>query len=418
MSKILHHFDDDGRCAAFIVKQYMIGGLEMVVPEDLIEYNNSGNLENKYPRIRENETVYIVDIALSDAVYGFIKYVLDNGAKKIIHIDHHISGIEYLDSHRDVLNPLIEEGKYVPFLKNGISGTMLCWIYATVFNDEDKLYPMAASFDFDDDALRNKVCRVQDGNPVSVNGTPITDKMIPDIPDVVRFIDDNDVFKHKIPETKMFSWGFKLQPTKHPLAQIWVELFNDGDRVLQNKIIKDIITVGETIVRYREINDARILGSGFLVNINDIEICCLNTPDGNSFIFQEMYDHTDAVCKYNFDGEKYWYTFYSDNSTGADCLGIVRYLEKNFGKQYGFVSGGGHRNAAGCMFTKNILDAFEINKAEFIEKRKQIKVDLRVALEEKRLKEEEAKLKKEQERIAALRAKVLGQTDDEEDYGI
>lgn len=417
MAKILHHNDDDGRCAAFITKSYIVP-YAMMSPEDFIEYNHAGNLEKKYPAIKENETVVIVDIALGVEVDSFIGYVIGNGGN-VIHIDHHASGIEYFEEFHNAFEKYIEEGKYKYFFKNGISGTMLCWIYSNVFNDEDRKDPMNARFDFDDDNLRNKCCRIsENGEPVSNVDTPVTDRMIPEIPDVIRFIDDHDIFKHKITETRYFTNGFMLQPNKHPLSQIWNDIITNADYRERNQFIQDIIKEGEIILRYRNLLDAKNLSNGFYVNINGKNVAFLNTPEGNSFTFQDMYNYSDAVCKYSFDGEKYWFTFYSDENKGADCKALIEYLKENYGAKYEFITGGGHVHAAGSTWRKNFLELFSIDKEGFVVKRKQIRIDKEVAAEQKRIEEEQRKLKEDAEKLARIRAKIEARDEDEEDYGI
>ena len=417
MAKILHHNDDDGRCAAFIAKAYILP-YALMGPTDFIEYNYSGNLIKKYPEtINENETVCIVDMSLSDEIFDFIKYVIDKGGR-VLHIDHHATGIDFLNTHKEEIDKLFAEGSYTYFFKNGISGTMLCWIYANVFNDEDRKNPMEATFDFDDDDLRNKCCRVLNGIPVGHNGAEVTDRMIPDIPDVIRFVDDNDIFKHKIPETKSFTNGFMLQANKHPLSQIWVDIISDTDERSKNELIKDIIKQGDTIIKYRSIVDAKNLGNGFYVTINGFNIAFLNTCEGNSFIFQDMYDNSDAVCKYNFDGEKYWFTFYSKEDGGANCAAIIEFLKDSYGSKYEFITGGGHVHAAGSTWRKNFLELFTPDKASFANKRKQIRIDKEVAAEQRRIEEEQRRLREDAERLARIRAKIEAREEDEEDYGI
>ncbi len=417
MSKILHHSDDDGRCAGFIAYQYIIDGRDTLTPADFIEYNYAGNLNTRYPKIVYGETVYIVDLSLCDEIYEFIKYVIEHDGK-VVHIDHHASGIEYYNAFRSKLKAWIDNGSYTAFMRNGISGAMLCWIYATVFNSDDRAHPDLALFDFDDDDLRYKACRIDDkGNPIDKNGNKIDpeSRSIPKIPDVVRFIDDNDLFKNKITETPAFRWGFTLYQ-KNPLNYIWIDLFDDSNYYKQNALIDSIMKSGDTIISYKNRTDARILNNGFICHVNGVEVVFVNAPDGNSTIFQEMYDNCDAVCKFSYDGTKWWFTFYSKTEGGADCKALVDWLKEQYAESDGFVSGGGHVHAAGSTWKKNILEHFKIEKQEFIDKRRNIKIELEVAAEEKRLKEEEARVKAEQEKLAAIRAKVAARQ--AEDYGI
>ena len=411
MAKILHHNDDDGRCAAYIVRQDIIGATETVLPTDFIEYNYLGNLEKKYPELRDGERVYIVDICMDDEILKFIKYCVEHNAH-IVHIDHHASGIKMMGTTVDPDSI----PRYTYFMKNGISGSMLTWIYANVFNDEDRLDPMEAKFDFDSDDLRERCCRIDDfGTPIDADDKKIlSETMILHVPDVVRFIDDNDIWKQKIVETKSFSAGFRLCSNKHPLSHIWIDLFDETNS-LQSDILKGIMNDGESILRYREVTDAINLRNGFFINVDGHDVVFLNTVEGNSMIFQEMYDNADAVCKYNFNGDCYIYTFYSKDD-GADVSELVKYLEEAFKNTHDFISGGGHVHAAGCSFKKNFIPDMDIDKKGYIERRREIKIDMEVAAEQARLRAEEEKLRKEQDKLAALKAKIAARNAETEDY--
>lgn len=415
-SYVFHHNDDDGKCAAFLVKQYMINPMEPLTAENFIEYNYTGNLEKKTPEINEGDMVYIVDLCLDEDILKLIRICVEKNVN-VLHIDHHHTGIELYNERKSELDGYTN---YTPFLKEGISGTMLTWIYANVLNEEEKLAPMDAKFDFDDDNLRNTCCRIDDsGNPIDKDGIVITtDRNIEHIPDVVRMIDDNDLWKHAITDTRYFSAGFQLCKDKHPLNHIWIELLDEGDVRQKNEVLSTMLNNGVTIINYREILDGRNLRNGFMINILGYQVVFLNTPEGNSSIFQEMYTHSDAVCKYSFDGSRWTYTFYSKED-GADVSKIIEYLKETWDTACGFLTGGGHVHAAGCSFTKNFLERMVIDKKRYVEFRKEIRVEMELA-KEKEMAEELARQKREQdEKLAKLRAKVLGKLeDDEEDYGI
>ncbi len=413
MSKILHHNDDDGRCAAYIVKAYLVNPMEVMSPKDFIEYNYNIDLTKKYPLISDNETVYIVDISLCDAVMDFIQYAISKNCM-VIHIDHHATGIDYYKEHKDE----IDHKNYIPFMKNGISGAMLTWIYSEIFDYKGKRNPMKTRFDFDNDNLRNRCCLVDEkNNPIDKSGNSIVvEREITPVPTVLRFIDDNDIWKQKIVETKPFIWGFKLHKNKHPLSQVWVELFDESDPQENAKFINDIINNGTVILNYCDTVNARNLSSGFYVDIHGTYVACVNSINGNSMIFQDMYDVSDAVCKFAFDGDKWWYTFYSKNNGGADCAEIVEWLATELGDVCGVLSHGGHIHAAGSTFKKNVLEYLPIHKQEYIDKRKQIRIDKEVAAEQQRIEEEQRKLREQQEKLNAIRAKIEAREEDTEDY--
>ena len=413
-SYVFHHNDDDGRCAAFLVKQYIISPMEPLTPDNFIEYNYQANLEKRYPEFEKGDMVYIVDLSMDPSILALIRTCHDNGVQ-VLHIDHHHTGIEMYNQYKSELDHYDD---YTCLMKEGISGTMLTWIYANVLNDEDKKDPMNAKFDFDDDDLRKTCCRINDQDqPITKDGKPIvSDKSIERIPDVVRMIDDNDIWKHKIQDTKFFTAGFQLTKDKHPLNHIWVELLDEGDVRQKNDVLTSMLNSGVTVIGYRGAVDARNLNNGFFVNINGTQVACLNAMEGNSSIFQDVFDNCDAVCKYSFDGVKYMYTFYSKED-GADVSQLIKFLEETYKDRCIFISGGGHVHAAGCQFKRNVIDQLEIDKAGYVQKRKDIKIDALVAYEQKMIKERERQLREEQEKVAALRAKYKAQMEDEEDYG-
>lgn len=420
MSKILHHNDDDGRCAAYLTKRHIntVRPMEIIQPTDFIEYNYNGDLEKRYPELHENEMVYIVDISMCKSVHAFIDYCIEHGAI-VVHIDHHDSGIKYYEEHKEAFAIHEANEKYFPFMKNGISGAMLTWIYSDIFTDENRKNPNSVKFEFDDDALRRRCCLVDnEGCPVDKKGEKInTERLITLVPDALRFIDDNDIWKHKIVETRAFCAGFGLSESKHPLNHIWDSLFDETDPKEQAVFMENMINNGTVIIKYKELTDARNLSNGFYANVNGVDVCFLNAIAGNSLIFQDMYDNSEAVCKFNFDGTKWWYTFYSDEATGANCNALIQYLVNKYGEECGALSYGGHIHAAGCTFTKNFVDKLEIDKTAFIEKRKQIRIDKEVAAEQARIAAAEAKLREDNEKLARLRAKVAAQIEDDEDYG-
>lgn len=412
---VFHHNDDDGRCAAFLVKQYLINPMEPLTPENFIEYNYAGALNMRIPKFEEGDMVYIVDLSLDPSILELIRVCMDSKVK-VVHIDHHHTGIEMYNQYRDELD---NYENYTCLMKEGISGTMLTWIYANVLNDEDRIDPMYAKFAFNDDDLREVCCRINDDNiPVSKDDKELySDKSVERIPDVVRFVDDNDVWKHKLKDTKFFTAGFQLVENKHPLNHIWIELLDEGDTRQKNEVLTLMLDQGVTVIKYRTAIDAKNLKNGFFVNIDGVKVACLNAMEGNSSIFQEVYENCDAVCKYSFDGSKYFYTFYSRENGGTDVSKLIKYLENAYSHRCDFISGGGHVHAAGCQFKRNFIDQLEVDKAGYVQKRKDIKVDMLMAKEQKDLEERQKKIREEQEKLAALRAKYEAAVNDEEDYG-
>ena len=96
--KCIHHNDDDGLCAAAIVRFYLKDKPEE--PSDFIMWKHGQELVLP-EKLNEGETWYIVDLALDATIYTTIITLLAAGCK-VVHIDHHKSGIEYYNNLTDV----------------------------------------------------------------------------------------------------------------------------------------------------------------------------------------------------------------------------------------------------------------------------------------------------------------------------
>ena len=232
--KIFYHGDDDGRCSAAIVKRELVNVFEPITMDDFIEYFHSGNINT--PEFKMNETVYIVDLALDDVIYNqVIKPAVDAGSN-VIHIDHHKTTIDYISSMTDDEKLVME--KITSFYKTGLSASMLTWVYSLMYDSERK-EPNKVNFDF-----------TQGYTHVGFNvETP--DMREYRIPDAIRYIDDNDVWRHEIEETKFFSIGFQLIEDKHPASQIWDDLIYTSSQYESSKIVND----GRILWTYKEVRN-------------------------------------------------------------------------------------------------------------------------------------------------------------------
>lgn len=326
--KVFHHNDDDGRCAAAIVKRELVNVFEPLTDDDFIEYSYTGELD--VPEFKQNETVYIVDLSLDETIFNkVIKPALDVNAK-ITHIDHHKTTFEYLESLTDDQKTIID--KVTTFYVNGLSGTMLTWVYS-LMNDTERRDPTNVNFDF------------TDGN-THVGFDVGTDKMREyHIPDVIRYIDDNDVWRHEIENTKYFSIGFQSvsDEDKAPVSSIWDDLIYSSNQREASRFVNE----GKIIWAYQEVQYKNNLKNSFVTYIFGEKCLCLNTCQGNSRIFCEKFDEYPMVCKFGYDGSigKWRYTFYSsDKIDNAVDVSVIA-------KRYG---GGGHRGAA-AFISKEFL---------------------------------------------------------------
>ena len=327
--KCIHHIDADGLCAAAIVRNELVDDFEPVSKEDFIPYNHGWKLE--LPEIKEGETVYVVDLALDGVTFNAMKQCIEAGAH-VVHIDHHKTGSTFYET----LSP---EGKatydkVTRLFRTDYSGTMLTWVYACMTEDERK-DPVNVKWDIAD----NLSC---------VGfwlGTP--NKREVSVPMAIRYIDDNDVWRHSLEESKYFAIAFNSVSSeeKNPYNDFWRELLY---RTIPQKTM-EMVNNGRMLYDYQDMVNHQVLHNGFEYDIAGVKTFCLNTPNGNSRIFCEKYDEYPMVCKFSYDGSinKWRYTFYSNGKDpNVDCGEIARL----------FFAGGGHHSSSGGQLDYNYFE--------------------------------------------------------------
>lgn len=316
--KILHHNDADGHCAAAIVNGLLRNPFEPFNPDmDFIEYNHSGKLVLDPDHIRDGENVYIVDLSLDDVIMQAIGVFLLHDCK-IVHIDHHIGGERYIEEMHQEDKARYE--KVIHYYRNDVSASMLTWVYANMTDDE-RMHPNDVPVDFTEDYSH-------------IGFYPMEKNMRECfVPMAIRYIDDNDVWRHKLPESKYFALAYGIEDNHPKNVDFWADLFS--------RITKTVHMVenGEVIYRYQEKQNERIRHSGFEVEIDGHKGYAVNCPSGNSRLFGELINKYAFVVKYAYDGnmKKWRYTFYSSGDSEFDC---AKYCKEYF-------NGGGHKGSAG-----------------------------------------------------------------------
>lgn len=328
--RIFYHNDDDGRCAAAIIKRELISVFEDMSKSRFHEYSHNKGIDYKSIDFFNSETIYIVDIALDKTILELIKYCIKNFNTRVIHIDHHKSGIEFYEEHKEELN----NDKYRHFFRDGVSGCMLTWVYISM-NSDERLNPENVPFDFSEGFTH-------------VAFYPESEEDVREyyIPESIRYIDDNDVWRHSLDNTIEFCDGFKLVKEKHPLDKTWDDLIYN-DKMMVFNIIKE----GRTIGKFLESMYASVMHNSHVALLNGKRVLCLNMMYGNARIFGDKINEYDAVCKYSYDGDNWVYTMYSKEDGGADCSVLVKALCE----RYRGVSAGGHEHAAGMCLCINIF---------------------------------------------------------------
>lgn len=325
---IIHHVDDDGLCAASIVATSIRQFTDTI---HLIPYNYDVEIDLNDIRLRDNEEIYIVDLALNEELLRVIKELKATGHDRIVHIDHHKSTF-------DMMNKLNDEDRRVmstitTFYKIGISGCMLTYIYLSM-NNEERKHPMDFNIEFGDDEKRDSLI-IKGANHA--------------IPMAIRLIDDYDVHRLQYEVTDHWHAGFASEIKKtDPMSNIWGPLVFDSPAV-SNAMVNKYIERGKTIELYLEAKNQEQLKKAFVMeNIcgDNCKTLCLNSTSSGSKTFGDEIDKFDACCLYCFNGETgLWeYHFYS----GEECVDVT--------KAYARLGVRGHAHAGGCTKTFNIFD--------------------------------------------------------------
>ena len=327
---IIHHIDNDGYCAAAIIASLnTFGSAEPL----FITYDHKEDIVIDFDNITSGQEVYIVDLAMNDHIMSIINKLITEKDCKIVHIDHHHTSLTYFND--DIETSLHTYSKFLPsnythMFDERFSASLLCWIYSCMTNSE-RIHPEDVDYDTSEEFTHFYI-----------------DDQIREyrIPMVVRFIDDNDVYRNINESAKYFALGFSLESDTTPSNKwLWEEL------LYTNRDIKLIQYVerGTTISKYNIMENSKRMKSAFVRNICGLEVLCLNEPYGNSRIFGDEFDKYDAVIKFSYDGKEWKYTAYASAVKDPNNEIDLSIIAKHFG-------GGGHKHACGWSSKDNILD--------------------------------------------------------------
>jgi hypothetical protein len=324
--KCIHHNDDDGLCAAAIVRFYLKDKPEE--PSDFIMWKHGQELVLP-EKLNEGETWYIVDLALDATIYTAIITLLAAGCK-VVHIDHHKSGIDYYNNLTDESKKAIEN--VTKFYEVESSGCMLTFLYAQM-DTELRTHPMDADIDLKPNHSKYAIFQ---------NAESSAPPIIGDIPFVVRYVDDWDIQTGILSDTIPFHYGFSDEIDKSPCADIWMQLFTQ-----ERFTITPIIQRGNAYTSIYERDNKLGIGHGFECTILGHKCFATNSTSGDCRMFNSIREKYDLCCKFSYDGsiQKWTYFFVSGKDNAVD----VSEVAKHFG-------GGGHALAAGCQTDYLIFD--------------------------------------------------------------
>jgi oligoribonuclease NrnB/cAMP/cGMP phosphodiesterase (DHH superfamily) len=311
--------------------------------ENFIEYSHGMELKpidpDKYAGTLDS--VYIVDLALDNVIYGLIATIRrSNPDVQIIHIDHHQTTFDFINNMDDDQSRIMSTVR--KFYRNGISASLLCWVYCCM-TDTDRAR-------LDDESIpegeRDTFDFTENFTHVGFNPNQPGERIIR-VPTIVRYIDDWDVWRHAITGTKEFNAGFGLLRNKHPKCKFWTNFLYTNNEM---EITKQFLEPGRIIREYQTTMYQNMMKHAFEYQLPTGEtILCLNA-DGTSMVFGDKINEYPACCLYNYEGDKklWTYSMYS-NDKGLDVSVIC--------KGYG---GGGHVHASGFQLPYNLFD--NVNK--------------------------------------------------------
>lgn len=325
---VLHHTDNDGFCSAALAKNYLVLAYDVPVESDFITYYHGGqNPLDKLSRpIREGEIVYVLDLGLDDVIFDFIAMCLSNGAK-VVHIDHHKTTAEYIEQMSDVKKQIYSN--VTQFFETAVSATLLTYAYA-MFNDEERTNPNNVDFGTNSDYSKMLIW------------ANTAKERIYHIPLVVRYVDDFDVWRFALDDTKAFNYGFEsAEYRRNPYGKEWNKLiYGDVD------VIPRIIERGRVIYDDRHSKYKDNLKYAFETTINGIRCLALNSTAGTSEAFLNKIDQYPMCVLFFYNGAiNKWKFEFRSGDRGMD----VSTIAKSFG-------GGGHFHAAGCTTNALIFD--------------------------------------------------------------
>lgn len=331
MSIILHHTDMDGYCSARIARDTLLDPFDQQ-NATFIPYNYKGGLDKI--NLEGNKTLIITDLCCNTEIEALIRRAITEKIN-VIHIDHHASSIDYYNAH---MQDLEDNELYTKWFSTRESASLLTWIFSFMNND-DKKRADSVQFDF-----------AEDYSSFIMNNT----NNMYGISDALRYINDNDIFRHQFPESKKFVKGMyslKRDDIK-PWAGIWNQLLYSSDKFFEAKILSDLIIKGEEKIVEEEKEFKRERMNAFEIEIFDTKITALNTTKRTADLFGNAYHESDIVICFNYTKDRLWaYTLYSDRK--KNVLDFIKDIEKEFP---GFViNPGGHPYAGGfsskhCLF--------------------------------------------------------------------
>ena len=336
MSLLVTHIDDDGKASAAIALREMFPFDVRPEAADIVYYNYWHTPIAPDHEFHEHEKVVIVDLSLDDWVFNLIKRAVEAGCQ-VIHVDHHVTTQQYIEQFTPEQKTIYDNVKTIFSTK--FSATMLCWIWSCAHPEEREKF---------DETMHSVIDFSEDWKLLVFYPGQGEKERIYKIPDVVRYVDDWDIWRFDIQQTKAFHYGFNTELAKNPDAKLWDELMYNYNApiIVQKKYLEP----GQAIEKNLESEYAMLRKMSFEAKIPGFEnlSCIVINGLSNSFAFGDLLQAYDVAVIFHYDGpQANWkYSIYSrDTSDSIDVSKIAEAFD-----------GGGHPHAAGFRTKKNIFD--------------------------------------------------------------
>lgn len=252
--KVLHHNDNDGRCAGFL---FSVANPELS-PQDFFEMDYDRTFP--WDQIKDGELVVFLDFH-PERIEDY-KRLRKNHA--VIIFDHHKSTLPHLKEmdKKLGLKPIPENDLII---HHHYCGAMLVW---------NRFYPQNAS------------------------------------PLFVRLVDDWDRWEFEYPETKFFNSGSKCYDTS-AFGGFWSALYLDYKTGINQRHFLDLVVEqGKTIQQYQSIDAKETIKSmAFPVEFEGFKCLAVNRRC-NSLWFKSEPDY-DIYLPFTFNGQAWTVSLYS-----------------------------------------------------------------------------------------------------------
>lgn len=342
---IYHHLDADGYCAAATLLRYFLNKIDR---KDILTYSCVHSSEMNFSNVDTGDVVFIVDYSFPDCDKEGLKKLYETTTKEIYWIDH----------HKTTDNIISESKVFEEFAENGLvetsnlyAGCLLTYLWCMMhrLSDQNEILINKTSSEHIHRFLYEKNTRT-----ISLN-----------VPKWIRLVSDHDTFRHEINGSMDFVTGLSA----YGLTSVFIDPESKLSFVnrYQNddSMIDTICNTGKNINDYNEKrNKSLVERNSFDVMFQFVDqetnnsewynVTCINGY-GNSTVFGEKYNTSDAVCIFDYDGCVYAYSMYARDDSKIDCSAVALYFKKRY-----HLNGGGHLHAAGWSAPVNIFEHEEM----------------------------------------------------------